>query len=34
MLRVLAKVFLEDDGQNRAGTMLMRMRIEEGPDVR
>ncbi len=34
VLRVLAKVFLEDDSQNRVGTMLTRMRIEDGPDVR
>ena len=34
VLRVLAKVFLEEDSQNRVGTMLTCMRIEEGPDVR
>ncbi len=33
-LFTLAKVFLVDDSQNRVGTMLTRMRIEEGPDVR
>ena len=34
VLCALAKVFLEDDSQNRVGTMFTRMRIEHGPDVR
>jgi hypothetical protein len=32
VLRVLAKLFFKYDSQNRVGTMLTRMRIEEGPE--